>query len=162
MPSNAYQSWINSRTNADRLATLFHITHPGLSLVEFPNGILLTDLGNGITSNGLDYLGFPFTWNRPHKRHDRLPTVQVTWGNVDNRIERAVLPLQGKPRVVIQTVMESSPDVAEEGPFNLLVHSFKPDRASRTISAELGLNPMIWMGYGRHKFTPATAPGMFR
>ena len=160
MPSQAYLSAVNARVNADRIVTLFEIHHADLDPGEFPDGILLTNLGTDVVSNGVTYLSFPFKWRRPHKRHNSLPGVPVQFGNVDKRITIALKPLQGTPTVTIKTVMESSPDTVEEGPFELKVKEIKVSRD--TLTAELGFSPMLWMKFGRRTFNPADFPGAFR
>ena len=160
MPSAAYLSAINARVNDDQLIGMFHVDHPDLDANEWPDGIRLCDYSENITVDGIEYIAWAFRWKRPDRRPDRPPAIPIEIDNVDPRIMRELLALTTSPTVNIWTVLESSPEITEEGPMVFDLQVAAADRFN--IRAQLGVEPMLWMKYGRYTFNPMHTPGVFR
>lgn len=160
MPSQAYLSAINSRVAKEQIIGMFHIDHPALDPADWPHGIRLCDYGENMTVGDIDYIAMGFRWRRPDKRSDRPATISVEMDNVDPVITNELIRLTEPGVITIWTVMENSPDVIEEGPMEFELQRTIDDRA--TIRAQLGLEPMLWMRFGRYKFSPRWWPGVFR
>ena len=164
MPSRAFISAVAARVNDEVLLTFVHIAHDDIDRREFPHCIRVYDGGRSaedvLRVGGIDYTPWAFRWRRPDRRSDRLIQVPIEIDNVDARIMRAVLKLTEPAEVRIWTALASSPEVIEEGPLNFELQRVVADRL--TLRAQLGLEPMLWMRYGRIAFDPARFPGLFR
>lgn len=106
------------------------------------------------------YLAFPFEVNLPTDRQDDIPKVQLAIDNVDQRIIKAIRPLQTKPQITINIVLRSSPDTIEAGPFTMELK--KVDYDAHRIRGDIGyeedfLNEQIPVS----SFTPQSTPGLF-
>jgi len=87
---------------------LLEITHSAL-----PEPFYLVNNTETITSNGIDYLAYPFGMVLGNDTGEKLPTVSLTIDNVDRSLMSAIRSLVDSPDVVIKVVLSSQPDVVE-------------------------------------------------
>ncbi|NQV83925.1 MAG: hypothetical protein HQ494_08910 [Rhodospirillales bacterium] len=164
MVSAAYTSAVNARVAEEKLVTLIRITHPDLDPVDWPGGINICDTGETptdvFTSNGIDYVPFAFRSQRADERSDKLPQIPIEIDNVDPIIIKSLLPLTSPPVFTITTVLDSSPDLIEEGPWDFDLQRTTDTRS--IIQGQLGLEPMLFMEYMKVAMDPVSFPGVHR
>lgn len=83
---------------------LLTLTHP-----DVPQGVHLANNDESITSNGQEFIGFPFEISLPSE-DDNFPRAQLTVQNIDRVIGRTLMPLTTPMRAKIQVVLFSDPD----------------------------------------------------
>lgn len=161
MPSQAYLSAVNARNNPEILVTLVHISHPGISLSDFPNGIRVHDSGSDIDdtiiSNGITYVPWAFKIPRPDSRTQAVPVVPIEIDSVSPEIMRAIIHLQTPPEMemTMWTVLRSAPDTIEYGPIKYVLRTATDN--SKTIRGEVAMSTSLVMAWPRHSFTPMTS-----
>lgn len=112
-----------------------------------------------ITSNGVEYIAFPFDIRLPDSTQDSPPQAQITIDNVSLEITQALRTISSPADVHMQVIRASDPDTVE-----LTFPDFKLRDASwnvLTVSGALLLEDFVQEPYPAEAFTPAQFPGLF-
>ena len=134
------------------LLTLFHD--------DLPTPIRLVRDYQDLVSRGQSFSAFPFDFTFPGSGEDGQAPARIQIDNLDRRIVDTVRVLSTPPRVLIEIVAASAPDVVEE---SLPIMKLGAVDAGRlAVQAELvdvdeySEPAMRWM------FTPSIAPALFQ
>lgn len=132
---------------------LLQIDHPDIEPIRVVNNF------TNVTSNGLEYIGFPFDIELPQDTEDALPQVQVTICNVDRQIVQAVRSLEGPPSMTLSVILASDPNAIQAGPYTLTLRECNYD--SMAVTATIIPEDVLSEAYPGDFFTPAKFPGIF-
>lgn len=134
---------------------LLKIEHSSLSVP-----IRVVNNFTNITSNGEEYIGFPFDLELPQDLEDALPSVNLTICNVDRQIVLAIRSLLGPPTMSISVCLASSPDTIEAGPYLMTLREANYD--TMAVTGTLMSEDMLNEAYPGDYFTPSNFPGLFK
>lgn len=136
-------------------ALLCTITAEGL-----PEPIRVTNLDGGLTSRGVDYEYYPFSFSLPGaSESEQIRECQLEIYNRDQRISNAIRTSTGKPRVTVEYVKVSNPDYVELALTDAEVYDVEIDdpRITATIrSKSFALEPAC-----KARYVAARTPGLF-
>ena len=133
---------------------LLEIAHPGLA-----EPIRVCNDAVDLVSDGHTYVAWPFEIALPEDTDERVPQVQLTIDNISREIVEAVRSLSSPPVVSLSVVLASSPDHLEYGPMRLEFMSVEYD--ALTVTATLGLEPVLSEPIPGDTMTPGLFPGLF-
>lgn len=114
-----------------------------------------------VTSNGYEYLPFPFEIVLPDDAEVETPRVTLRIDGVDRRIVSELRRVvSGSPVTVrLYVVVASTPDVREVGPMEFSLRDVEYTAA--TIEGTLLYEDMLNEPYPKDAFTPSWFPGLF-
>lgn len=116
--------------------------------------------GNASTiSQGREFIFFPFSFEFPADTDDALPQVTLQIDNVSTQITEAIRLIDTAPKVEVEVVVASQPDVLEAGP--MLFQFANVEVNSLVITGTLGYQPILNEPYPAWSFTPAVSPSLF-
>jgi hypothetical protein len=133
------------------LLTLQHSSFP--ASYHFVNDVV------NVTSNGVEYIAWPFDLPFPELGGDSLPTITLTIDNVDQSIWNAIKGINTPIDVQISVVLRSQPDTVEVGPLHLRMRSTEVGLVA--ITGALNFEDMMNEPYPIESYTPKNAPGLF-
>lgn len=145
---------INAQESAEVLVTLVELTHPTL-----PAPIRVCNDSKAVTSEGVEYVPFPFRFVLADDADEAPPTARLVIDAVDRRVIEAVRAVQGDCiRVVVREVLAAEPDVVEIGPLEFDLRSVTA--TSTEISGTLAYEPILGEPYPKDLMTPDKFPGL--
>lgn len=158
--SAARQAMYASET-ADALYTLLTINHEDLeSPIRVYNA---NEWENGnpkvITSNGYDYIAFPFDLVIPEEGGESPPQVTLTICNVDRTIVDAIRSIPTRITITLQIVLSESVDTVEAGPFTLQLTDVEYN--AFTITGTLIYDQILSETFPKDKMDATIFPGLF-
>lgn len=113
------------------------------------------------TDGGLqEWIAYPFDITLPDDREDEIAAATLTIDNVDRQIVEAVRQISSPVSVTFWIVLSSDIDDVIAGPFEFSLNSVSWN--SLTVSGSLEFEPILNIRYPQHRFTPVTAPGLFK
>lgn len=143
------------RGEPDAVAQLATIRSDGLD-----EPLNVTDWPGGLTSNGVDYVHYPFQLGWAGASQDSpFGEGRLTIANVDQRIEAAADAVEEPPVIDLSVVRVADPDVIERALLDARIATTGGDRTKATAvirPRDFNMEPACAVNY-----TPATAPGMF-
>lgn len=107
------------------------------------------------------YQPFPFNLVLPEDTDEQVPSITVTFDNIDGTITDAIRNVTGaRPTCSFEVVLASQPNTIEAGPFNFTILGAQYN--AKTIECTLGfeediLNQQVPNGV----YTPSNSPGLF-
>jgi hypothetical protein len=132
-----------------------------LLTIEHPNidpAIRVVNNTENVTSNGEQFIGFPFEITLPDQREDAPPRARIVIDNVSREIAQAVRLIVSAPSVKIQIVRADDPNTVEVSwPFFSL-RNVKWD--VNQISGDLTIEDFTGEPYPAGIFSPASFPGV--
>jgi len=93
---------------SDLPLVLLTISHDDLA-----QDILVVNNKVNITSNGKEFIGFPFEIVLPDASEDAPPQSKIRINNVSREIGQAIRAISTPPDVTIQVVRQDTPDIIE-------------------------------------------------
>lgn len=113
----------------------------------------------GVPSRGQNYLFFPMNVSLPDEAENSAPRCSITMYDVTQYLMPVIRTLTGRPRVTLELVLSSSPDVVEVSFENLYITNFNytVDR----ITADLSMINYEVEPFPQYSFTPVHFPGLF-
>mgnify|MGYP002783914438 CR=1 FL=1 len=134
---------------------LLTLSHPTLS-----NPIRVCSDGQAITSNGNEYVAFPFRIAMPAENEGSPPTTDLEIDNVDRSIVKAIREATGEPvKVSMSVVMASSPNQVEAGPFEFTLRNVDFDAS--VVRGQLQYEDILNEPFPGDTMTPSRFPGLF-
>lgn len=135
-----------------------------LTLLVLTHSILGTPLrfvnnNSNITSNGLDYIAYPFKVKLPEERTDAAPLARLTIANVDRQITQAIRQIATPISCDISLIRISDLDVVEVTLPTFQLRNVEGDFLQ--ISGDLVLDDLTKEPFPQRTFTPAEYPGVF-
>lgn len=112
-----------------------------------------------ITSNGNIFEPASFRIQLGRDDGETVPSVRLEIDSGDTRIIRLLRGNKRSPKITLNVVLASTPDVVEIGPIEYEVESF--DFNASAVSLRLTVEPVLNEPIPSLKFTPTTAPGLW-
>ena len=138
------------------VAWLFLLT---IETKDKPN-LYLVNNNEPITSNGIEYLPFPFSLNLPSDTGERLPRVTLVISNISNEIIEAIRSELTPPVLTVEMVSSAFPDIVEKRLDFLTLRGVSYD--ATTITGELEVANVLSSGFPAEVYDPVHFPGLFR
>lgn len=133
---------------------LLKIEHESLDEV-----IRVVNNTENITSNGEEYIAFPFELTLPEESQDTPGQAKVRIDNVDRRIVEVIRLCEGVPTMTISVILADSPDVVEFGPLIMNLTGVEYD--SLIVDATVTYDDVLNQSFPKDRFTPSLFRGMF-
>lgn len=138
-------AWQNE---SDLPLVLLEIDHSSLS-----DPILVVNNKENITSNGEEYIGFPFEIILPDSKEDSPPTSKLRIDNISREIGQAIRLISTPPSVTIRVVRQDTPDVIEAEFAGMYMTNVSYDAFS--VEADLMFEDLTREPYPYLTFSPA-------
>ena len=148
----------------DQAAFAHTTTEVVLTILEIDNAELATPIRvvnnrEDIIHNLETYQGFYFFIQKPTNMANELPRAQLSVCNVDQAIVEAVRSVQAPLDVVIKTILASSPNTIEDGPYTMKLRDVSYNRG--VVSGSLMVEDIMNEPYPADIYDPTNAPGLF-
>ena len=143
-------AWQNE---SDLPLVLLEIDHSSLS-----DPILVVNNKENITSNGEEYIGFPFEIILPDSKEDSPPTSKLRIDNISREIGQAIRLISTPPSVTIRVVRQDTPDVIEAEFAGMYMTNVSYDAFS--VEADLMFEDLTREPYPYLTFSPALFRGI--
>ncbi len=143
-------AWQNE---SDLPLVLITISHSSLS-----EPIRVVNNKENITSNGNEYIGFPFEIQLPDSKEDSQPSAKLTINNVSREIGIAIRSISTPPSVTITIVRQQTPDVIEAQFFGMRLNNVKYDVLA--VTGDLQFEDLTREEFPSLKFSPSIFRGI--
>ncbi|HOX55208.1 MAG TPA: DUF1833 family protein [Candidatus Omnitrophota bacterium] len=143
-------AWSNE---SDLPLILLTISHSSLS-----EDIRVVNNKVAITSNGLEYIAFPFQIQLPDSKEDSQPSAKLTISNVSREIGQAIRLISTPPSITITVVRQDTPDIIEAQFVGMRLNNVKYDMM--TVTADLEFEDLTREEYPSLKFSPSIFKGI--
>jgi hypothetical protein len=142
--------------SSEAIFILLTIDHP--NIIDGP--IRVVNNIEDITSRNNKYLSYPFTIELPSSKDDEIPQATLTIDNIDLKILYGLSQCNTSPTIMIEVIMQSTPDIVEiQFPdFKILSYSFDAYK----ITAYLGYEAFYESPYPIDTFNTKDFPGLFK
>lgn len=121
--------------------------------------ILVTSDGVNTTSNGLEFIAFPFRLSLPDDTIDRMPKARLEIDNISREIVISIRSISTAPTVTLQVVLASDPDTVEASFPDFEMRNIEYDKL--IVSGDLQLKDFVAEPFPAKIFSPADFPGLF-
>jgi hypothetical protein len=132
---------------------LLTISHSSLQ-----DDIRVVNNKEAITSNGLEYIAFPFQIQLPDSKSDSQPSAKLTICNVSREIGVAIRSISTPPSVTIAVIRQDTPDVIEAQFVGMRLNNVKYNMM--TVTADLEFEDLTREEYPYLKFSPSIFKGI--
>jgi hypothetical protein len=105
--SLTFRQAINAQETEQVFIILVEISGTGMDTIRVCSG------GESISSNGNDYIYYPFSLDLPSDEAEDVPQAKMTIDNVDQSLIEAIRTLARAPSVRIMVVLASDPNQVE-------------------------------------------------
>jgi len=144
---------VNAQETGEAWLVLLEIDHADLAVP-----IRVVNDHKNITSNGAEFIGFPFEIELPGEDPDQPMKAQLRIDNVDRVIVETLREIASPPSVTAQVILADQPDTVEVEFEGMTLRSARYD--ANTVEGELMfedvLNEPVTI-----TMTPGRFPGMF-
>lgn len=152
--SQVFRSAVYAQETGEALLHLLRLYHASI-----PGGVLyFANNTTNIISNGETYVGCPFEINTPDDRDDVLPEVRLAIDNVSRDLTATIRSITTPIEAELETVVASTPDVIEEGPYRFTVRLVVWD--VNTVSGTLRFEDVLNERIPGKSFTRAAWPAL--
>lgn len=124
-----------------------------------PTTLYFVNNYTNITSNGQEYIAFPFNIILPADTAEEDVRVQLSIDNVNRSIVEKIRSISGPPTVIIKVVLASQPDTIEFGPVTMKLRNVTWD--DFIISGDLVINEIGDEPIPGRDYTPQNFAGLF-
>lgn len=121
--------------------------------------LYLTDNSENVTSNGREYISFPFDLQLPTDEAGNISEARLTIDNVSRALVDDIRTLSGPLRLTLQIALASEPDTIVEVFTDYLLVEVSYD--SLAISGALSQENFLREPFPKDHMTPAITPGIF-
>lgn len=118
-----------------------------------------TDILYGIRSRGIDYHFLPMEVTLPSEEENSAPRCSIVLTDVTKQLVPIIRQISGPPRVKIELVLNTSPDIVEASFDKFYMSSISYD--SNQVTAELAMIDFAVEPFPAYSFTPKYFPGLF-
>ena len=143
-------AWANE---SDLPLILLTISHASLA-----DDIRVVNNKENITSDGLEYIAFPFDIQLPDSKEDSQPSAKLTISNVSREIGLAIRSISTPPSVSITVVRQDTPDVMEAQFVGMRLNNVQYNMM--TVTANLEFEDLTREEYPYLKFSPSIFRGI--
>lgn len=140
---------------SDLYLVLLTIDHPDLA-----DPIRVVNNTENITSNAVEYIGFPFEISLPESPENSPPRAELKISNVSREIGQAIRSVGSPPVVDIAVIRQQTPDVVEafHGGMKLTGVTYNV----QTVSGQLVREDFVSEPYPSITYSPAEFPGLIQ
>lgn len=151
-------------TTYDRAAFAHETNESVLTLLELDNAemgtpIRVTNNRGDITHGGNVYTAFPFFIKKPNNLPDEMPRAELSVCGVDQTVVDAIRSISIPLEATITTVLGSTPDVIEDGPYVMTLRDVVYSEG--VVSGSLVLDDIMNEPYPADAYDPINSPGLF-
>jgi hypothetical protein len=125
---------------------------------DLDNPIRLVCNKENITSNGVEYIGYPFEIILPDSKEDSPPRAKIRIDNVSREIGQAIRQISSPPSVTIKVIRQETPDVIEAEFAGMKLRRIPYD--ALTVEGELEFEDLTKEPYPAFTFSPANYAGV--
>lgn len=111
-----------------------------------------------ITSNGDEYIGYPFEIVLPDSSEDSPPKAKIKIDNVSREITQAIRSIASPPSVTIKVIRQETPDVVEAEFVGMRLRRVPYDALS--VEGELEFEDLTKEPFPAYTFNPANYRGI--
>ena len=147
-------SALHAESTGEALLFLLTISHDA---IEVP--IRVVNNTENITSQGREFIAYPFEIALPQESPDQMPSVQFRIDNVDKSIVTAIRAINSAATLSLELVLASNPDVIEAGQFNYSLLDVSYDVLS--VTATLAYENILSEPFPSGGFIPSDFAGLF-
>jgi hypothetical protein len=152
--STAFKTSAFAADTADVWLVLLTISHASIS-----PSVRVVNNTEAITSNGNEFIAFPFDLALPDSREDAPPRARLTIDNVSREIAQAIRSITSPPTVTIEIIRASAPDTIEASFPDFKLRNVTWDVGK--VSGDLTVEDFTSEPYPAGIFSPASFPGLF-
>ena len=120
--------------------------------------IRVVNNSENITSNGEEYIAFPFKLTLPDSKDEAPPTANLVISNVSREIGQAIRLISSPPSVTITVVRQETPDVVEAEFVGMKLTNVEYD--SLTVSAGISFEDLTREKFPYLTFSPSIFAGI--
>lgn len=113
----------------------------------------------GVVSNGESYTFLPMQITLPTEEEGQAPRCSITMYDVTRYLIPIVRTITEAPRVVLQLVLNKTPDIVEIEFTDFYISNF--NYSANSVTAELSMTDYSTEPFPVHAFTPQHFPGLF-
>jgi hypothetical protein len=113
----------------------------------------------GVRSRGQDFIFLPMEISLPSEEEAQAPRCSLVLNDVSRYAIPIVRTITGPPKILMELVLSTSPDVVETSFAGFYINSFTYNAES--VSGELAMIDYEREPFPQHSFSPAYFPGMF-
>jgi len=117
------------------------------------------DVVYGVRSRNNDFIFLPLEISLPSEDEAQAPKCSLVLNDVSRYAIPIVRTIVGPPKITMELVLSSSPDVVEASFAGFYINSFTYNAES--VTAELAMIDYEREPFPQHNFSPAYFPGMF-
>lgn len=117
------------------------------------------DVIYGVVSNNLSYIFMPMQITLPSEEQNTAPRASIVLNDVTRYVVPIIRTISGPPKIKLELVLTSSPDIVEIS-FDKLYMSSITYNADQ-VTAELSMIDFATEPFPAYQFTPAHFPGLF-
>lgn len=111
-----------------------------------------------ITSNGEEYVGFPFEIFLPDSSEDAPPRAKLRIDNVSREIGQVIRSIATAPSVTIKVIRQTTPDIIEAEFTGMKLTRVPFDALS--VEGTLEFEDLSYEPFPAYTFNPANYPGI--
>ncbi|MDD5584930.1 MAG: DUF1833 family protein [Candidatus Omnitrophica bacterium] len=124
-----------------------------ISHADLEDDIRVVNNKEAVTSNGLEYIAFPFEIQLPDSKEDSQPSAKLTISNVSREIGLAIRSISTPPSVTIAVVRQETPDIVEAQFVGMRLNNVKYN--VMTVTADLEFEDLTREEFPSLKFSPS-------
>lgn len=152
--SSTFRQAINSQNSGEAILILLELNSDDIAAP-----IRVVNNTEAITSNGEQYLAFPFHITLPNDSDEGNTQVQLTIDNIDRQIVQAVRVSSSIITATMSVILASAPDTVELGPFDFSLKNVSYN--SKVVTATLEFEDILNAKFPSETFVPSQYPGLF-
>lgn len=172
MSANALKAVFSPETD-NELVTLLTVYTPGITDINDPSYVAARisdgftqrisetpdEVIYGIVSNGQNFLFCPFQITLPQENEAQAPRCSIVINDVTRILTPIIRSLSAPPKVKLELVLSSTPDVIEVSFSGFYIVNFSYNSSS--VTADLSMIDYEREPFPMHSFTPRYFPGLF-
>lgn len=126
---------------------------------EMPSPLRVVNNYENITSNGNEFIAYPFAFTLPDEETETLAQVELTISNVNRLLVESVRSIGTPLTTTLELVMAESPDTIEAGPFPMTLREVKYDALK--LNGTCNFHDLLNQAYPAGTYIPSDYPGLF-
>lgn len=160
--SNILRQAVFAQETAEVFILLLTIDHDDLSdpiRVTADPGDVMPSGAKGIVSNEVEYIFYPFDLTLPNEDEEASPRAKLQIDNVTQEIVATLRSLNSPPRVSLQIVLASQPDIVEARLVDFQLRNVVYDVS--LVTGDLTIEQFDLEPFPASRITPSRFAGVF-
>lgn len=118
-----------------------------------------SDVVYGVSSRGNDFVFLPMQVSLPSEEEAQAPRSSLVLQDVTRYAVPLIRAIKGPPKILMELVLSSSPDIIEASFAGFYINSFT--YSADSVTAELAMIDYEREPFPQHSFSPIYFPGLF-